>query len=118
MPFPLYHHVISHSLHHFPKWYWNAWKAVARKVVETWEGAVASNPIGRSDEVMSSWVYGSEGKKESEGQSKGGGWEKKGCRREEEEEENVGVSPTTPGQGTRGRHHPFGGHWKIPDHRT
>ena len=64
---------------------------------------------------MSSWVCGSEDKKESRGQSKRGSWEEKNCRREEKEEK-IGVSPIVLGWDTSRGCCSFRRHWGILDH--
>ena len=62
--------------------------------METWGGAVAPGPTGKSGEVSSGWVCGSEAKERSQGKSERGSQEEESCRREEEEEENARVSIT------------------------
>ena len=89
---------------------------MVRNAVEIWGEAVAPNPTGRSGEVMSGWVCGSEGKERIWGKDKRGSWEEESCRREGKEEKDIRVSPTTLKWGARGRSHPFGECWKVPGH--
>lgn len=79
---------------------------------------MVSGPVGRSGEVILSWLYSSEGKKGNRDQSEKRSWEEKDCRRrEEEEKENVGVPLTALGQDASREYYSFGGHWGITDHR-
>ena len=68
--------------------------------------AMAPGSIGRGSRGPLYWVYGLESKKR--------GQEMEDCRGGGEKEK-VGITPTTSEWDTSRGHHPFEGHWRIPD---